>query len=296
MRAIVTAAAIASMLLAASTVTTGCSVFRKSSDPLTATPASGTAATASGDQTVSKALAGDWTIIDVKGHQVSSAPGTEAPHMGFAPSQDNPGWIDFYAYNGCNFINGVVALKGSKISKQGDFAATMRLCPDAEYEMAISTALEQMKTLKIERINNESFLYLIDGGGQTVLTLRKHNLNFLEGAWAVRSIDGDKLPEGVDIRFVVDLQTNTLHGNAGCNVVNGLVKVNMAIENGIGFTDLVTTRMTCPDIAYETRFLQTMARVAKATGNETKAQLLDTDGKVIITLDRLSKADLAANR
>ena len=162
--------------------------------------------------------------------------------------------------------------------------------------MAISTALEQMKTLRIDKINNESFLYLIDGSGQTLMTLRKHNLNFLEGAWKVKSIDGQRVPSEVGIQIVVDLQTNTVHGNAGCNVLNGLVKVNMDVENGISFADVATTRMTCPNIAYESQFLQALGKVATATGNDSRAQLRDASGKTVVELERLSKADLQANR
>lgn len=284
------------MLLAAGAcMTTGCNSLRQSGKPATAENARPVTGASSPTKTVAQELTGDWAIIDVKGHQVVSD-AAEYPHMGFAANQDNPGWIDFYAYNGCNFINGVVALKGSKISRQGDFAATMKLCEDAAYEMAISTALEQMKSLRIDKINNESFLYLLDGSGHTLMTLRKHNLNFLEGAWRITSVDGTRLPEGVTIQMVVDLQTNTIHGNAGCNVLNGLVKVNMDVENGIGFADLVTTRMTCPDIAYESQFLQALGKVATAVGNDTRAQLRDAQGNVVVEMERLSKADLASRR
>ena len=294
MRAITTTA-LAMLIIAGAGMTTGCNSMRQTNKPATPENARPVTGASSSTQSVASELIGDWAIIDVKGHQVVSND-AEYPHMGFATNQDNPGWIDFYAYNGCNFINGVVALKGSKIAKQGDFAATMRLCADAKYEMAISTALEQMKTLRIDKINNESFLYLIDGSGQTLMTLRKHNLNFLEGAWRIMQIDSARLPEGVDIQVVIDLQTNTIHGNAGCNVLNGLVKINMDVENGIGFTDLATTRMTCPHIAYESQFLQALGKVATATGNDSRAQLRDAQGNVIIEMERLSKADLASDR
>ena len=294
MRAITTTA-LAMLLIAGAGMSTGCNSMKQSSKPATAENARPVTGASSSTKSVAQELVGDWAIIDVKGHQVVSNE-AEYPHMGFATNQDNPGWVDFYAYNGCNFINGVVALKGSKIAKQGDFAATMKLCHDAKYEMAISTALEQMKTLRIDKINNESFLYLIDGSCQTLMTLRKHNLNFLEGAWKVKSIDGQRVPSEVGIQIVVDLQTNTVHGNAGCNVLNGLVKVNMDVENGISFADVATTRMTCPNIAYESQFLQALGKVATATGNDSRAQLRDASGKTVVELERLSKADLQANR
>lgn len=292
---VISATAIALCLVAGAAGLTGCKSIFGGKTPATAENARPVTSHSSATSAVARELIGDWAIIDVKGHQVVASE-NNYPHMGFATNQENPGWIDFYAYNGCNFINGVVALQGSKIAKQGDFAATMKLCDDAAYEMAISTALEQMRTLRIDKINNESFLYLIDGGGQTLMTLRKHNLNFLEGAWQVTELNGEKLPSSVEIQTVIDLQTNTIHGNAGCNVLNGLITINMDIENGIGFKDLRTTRMTCPNIAYESRFLLALEQVASATGSGDKARLFDAQGNTLVVLKRLSKTDLEAMR
>nr|MBD5377041.1 META domain-containing protein [Bacteroides sp.] len=281
-------------LLAGGSALTSCNVLMPSKTQTASASASSSSSSSSSSatqSTVTRELIGDWIVIDLNGNQVTSAE-NDVPHLGFATNQENSSLIDFYAYNGCNFLNGVVALNGGKITKQGDFASTMRLCPDAKYEMGMTTALEQMKSLKIQRINNESFLYLLDGSGRTVMTLRKHNLNFLEGAWRVTSIDGNKLPQDVEIEFVVDLQANTLHGNAGCNVVNGTVDINMDVENGIGFSNLRTTRMTCPNIAYESSFLQAMERVATATGDGNKARFRNSAGETIMELTRLSKTDL----
>lgn len=241
--------------------------------------------------TAVRELVGEWTIIDVRGNQVV-AEGDQVPTMGFAVNRENPGWLDFYTFNGCNYINGVVALKGSKVARQGDFAATMRMCPDALYEMQISNALEEMQALKVQRINNEAFLYLINAQGETVMTLRKHNLNFFNGAWKVTEVEDQKIPKATGIKMVIDLENQTVHGNAGCNIMNGTVTVNMATENGVEFTNLRTTRMTCPNQAYETLFLQALERAATVKGNDSKATLYDTQGKEVITLSRLSKADL----
>lgn len=291
----ITTTALAIALLAGGLATTSCKSLFDTSKNTSAKTTAQVSEKSDVTPAVTRELTGDWAIIEVDGRQVTGTD-TDYPHMGFASNQENPGWIDFYAYNGCNFINGVVAVKGAKIAKQGDFAATMKMCPDAAFEMAISSALEQMQTLRIQKLNNESFLYLINGAGKTVMTLRKHNLNFLEGAWKVTAVDGEKLPADVDIKAVIDLQSNTIFANAGCNNLNGTVEVNMAVENGIGFTNLRTTRMTCPNIAYETRFILALEKVAKATGTASEAELRDAQGNVIIKMITQSKDDLASAR
>ncbi len=84
---------------------------------------------------------------------------------------------------------------------------------------------------------------------ETGVNVRLHDI------WALESINGEK--------FIKDNQTNNhplieiylkeerLHGNAGCNTINGTVKVD---ENNISFSNIISTEMACPgDI--EQRFL-----------------------------------------
>lgn len=281
------------MLLAAgSCMNTGCNSLKQGGKPATGESVRSSNGSSSSSKKVSaKELSGEWAITEVMDKHVA-ADADDCPYMGFSTNKSNPAWIDFYAYNGCNFINGVISVKGSKITTHGDFAATMKFCGDIPYEAPISTALGQMKSLRIERVGNESFLYLLDGSGHMLMTLRKHNLNFIEGAWRVSAIGSTRVPEGVTIQMVVDMQTNTVHGNAGCNVFNGQLKVNREQENGLGFSDVVTTRMTCPDIAYESQFLQALDKVASAVGSDNRAQLRDAQGNVVVEMERLSKDDI----
>jgi len=273
-----------------------CSIFKgadKSGGKATASAEASSAKQMSASETaMSDALTGDWTIIDINGTRVQ-APEDDCPYIGFQPSASVPGKLDFYAYNGCNFINGKVSVRNGIISHSGDFISTMKMCPDAKYESAISNVLGIMKSLKIQRISNESFLYINDASGNTVMTLRRHNLNFLEGAWKVTKLGDNKVPSKVGMQIVIDMATRTIHGNAGCNILNGTLSIDMERENGIKFSKLATTRMTCPDIALEQEFLKALGEVHSAVqvgGNN--AHLRDLSGNTIIVLRRMSKDEL----
>ena len=47
-------------------------------------------------------------------------------------------------------------------------------------------------------------------------------------------------------------------GNAGCNQINGNYTLD---KNDISFTDVISTKMSCPDIEFETLFLESLGNV-----------------------------------
>src|SRR5215813_2645597 len=44
-------------------------------------------------------------------------------------------------------------------------------------------------------------------------------------------------------------------GNGGCNSINGLYEIN-AKKNEIGFSNIISTKMSCADISFENTFLE----------------------------------------
>lgn len=243
---------------------------------------------------VTPALAGAWSIVDVGGKAVTVA-GDDYPSMTFDTADCAPGQVNMYLYNGCNYINGLWAVSGNTLTRAGEFPSTMKYCAEAVDEIPINMALERVAGFAIEKINNEYFLYLKDAAGTTLMTLRKHNLNFFNGAWRVTEIGGvnmtgDRAPE-----MVIDLADGKIHGNAGCNVLNGSVTQNLDHEGGIGFTNLYTTRMTCPEIAIEQAFILALEEVETCVpgDNDNIALLKDATGKTVISMVRVSADQLA---
>ncbi len=82
----------------------------------------------------------------------------------------------------------------------------------------------------------------------------------LHDIWALEFINGEEFIEGEqDIHPIIEiyLVEERVHGNAGCNTINGKVIVN---ENKIAFSEIITTEMACPgDI--EQRFLTALQNV-----------------------------------
>lgn len=243
--------------------------------------------------TVAKAkqeLKGEWIVTNVDGTPVESA---SQLSLSFFNNEENTAKdiIDFCGNTGCNILNGAFQLSDkATITPAGEFLSTLKACPDAPFELTFSQALAKAAHFSIKVINNESILYLTDASGDLVMTLRKHNINYINGAWGVTQIGGQEVPESVGIKIVIDLPEEKLHGNAGCNVLNGTVKMDMARENGISFSKLFTTRMTCPNIAYEQLFIQALEQVTQCSEGPTanEALLLDAAGKPVVVMKRIS--------
>ena len=238
-------------------------------------------------------LEGDWTILDINGEQMPELAVADRPYFRFNIDNEHKHLLDLVVYTGCNYINGVISLDDNKITKVGEMLATLKVCPGAKFEQPIISVLEKMRTLKIQTLNNESFLYLMSGSG-TMMTLRRHNINYIEGAWQVTKVKGQNTKE-MPIRMVIDLADSKVHGNAGCNVMNGELSLNMAVEGGISFSNIVTTRMACPDLESEYQYLNALAEVKSVKpvhsvkGKVETADLLNAAGEPVIEIKRISR-------
>ncbi len=244
---------------------------------------------------VIQSISGDWAVTEVGGTPVTDTTPETFPYITLSANELTPDRaVDFCAYNGCNIINGTFTLTGNEVKKAGDYASTMRLCPDAKYEMAMAAALEDMHRIKLERFNNEWFMYLQNSDGQNLMIMRKHNLNFLAGAWRITRINGREVPKDAGIQMVIDLNNYKIHGNAGCNILNGTIAVNMEVENGVRFGNLGTTRMMCPNIELEQEFLQALGQTAVAVpaDKDKKALLEDAQGNVLVEMTRMTREEL----
>ncbi|MDE5735167.1 MAG: META domain-containing protein, partial [Duncaniella sp.] len=190
-------------------------------------------------------------------------------------------------FNGCNYLNGDWRLKGLSIKPAGEFITTLRACDDAPYEHDINIALDAVASYAPVDADN---IVLKAADGRTVMKLRSRNLSFLNGAWKVARINGNAVPATADVRIVLDIEEGRIHGHAGCNIVNGQLLVNLDKGNALEFKNLVTTRMTCPDIATEQEFLLALEEASTATRGEnaSEALLKDSQGKTVITLTRLA--------
>lgn len=229
-------------------------------------------------------LNGEWTIYDVYGEKVT---GEERPYIDIVNDEGR-----FYGSNGCNILNGSVITAGDNGIVFTNVLSTKKYCHDAQFEYKINVTLDAVRSYTINQYGHEYYLDLKNSSGQVVMVLRRHNMDFLNGAWRVTSINGKhNANEGVE--FVIDIPSGTIHGNTGCNILNGDLTIDPDKAHAIQFNHLATTRMMCPD--YETEMALTVAleevQTAYADGNDA-AVMYNGRGKEVLRLQRINLADL----
>lgn len=207
---------------------------------------------------------GDWAIETVYGKK---AVGEQAPFVKFVPSEKR-----MYGNNGCNVINATYNYnpKDSTISFD-NMASTMMMCAKeglTDYE--INTALGSTRYYSWKVDGSDYYLTFYDETGRQVMVLMHQNFEFLNGTWRVSKINDQPVTvEGV--KLVIDVAEGKLHGNTGCNILNGNLEVDMEHPNSISFSAIAMTRMACPDQSHETAFVVALEEVAAArpvSGNE----------------------------
>lgn len=285
-----------SLLLSAAALAltfTGCSLLDqfKTKPAVKVDKTTGEVVTAKPSETIAaidNILYGEWTVSNVNGQGVV---GDERPYVVFDTTGVNPFVVQVYANNGCNVINGTLAVTpGGEMKKTSEFLSTMKYCPDAPYEIGINMAFETVKKFNIEKIGNDYILYMKNSGGNSVMILRKSDISFINGAWEVTKLGNEEISSESGMKLVIDVPELKVHGNTGCNILNGNLLLDPDKQNSLQFKDLATTRMMCPDIENEQKFLVALEEVETAApGHDgTTSVLKDAQGKILITLKRLN--------
>lgn len=236
---------------------------------------------------IQKVLYGQWIATNINGTAVT---GNDRPYMVFDESSTNPFIVNLYAYDGCNILNGALAVTpGGQMSRTSEFLSTMKMCPDAQYEIGFTMALNTVSKYSIEQVGRDYLLYIKNAQGNTTMTLRKSDLGFANGAWQVTKLNGTAVPTDVEMQMVIDIPEQKLHGNAGCNTMNGSIYMNPDIQNSLEFKNIATTRMTCPQIALEQQLLTALAQVTTVQlGKDGSLMLVDANGHTLVTLTKLN--------
>lgn len=238
---------------------------------------------------VHKILYGEWIAYKVGDLMVE---GAERPYVIFdgENTPSTPNYIKLYGNDGCNIINGTYSVApGGKMQSTSDLISTMRFCPDAKYEMGMTLALNNVTHYTLDKIGNDYLLSMKGANDSTLMVLRKYDLNFINGAWDVTHINGQKVTSATLPQLVIDTPEQKIHGNVGCNTMNGSIVINPDRQNAMQFANMITTRMTCPEIATEQELLQALGKVYSVTpiDDMAGAQLKDEAGNVVVTLKRV---------
>ena len=227
-------------------------------------------------------IKGDWAIETVNGQK---AIGEKAPFLKFVPAENK-----MYGNNGCNALTAQYQYNPEDSTIQFSYlTSTMMLChKEGITDTEINIALDQSRYYKCELTGDDYFLTLYNENHEPVMELMHQNFQFLNGTWSVKEISGEKV-NVPKMKLVIDVEEGKLHGNTGCNVINGSFEINMNSANSISFQAIAKTLMLCPDENYETQLLVALEEAVKAKplkGN--RVELLDSQDKPVLVMERAS--------
>lgn len=107
----------------------------------------------------------------------------------------------------------------------------------------------------------------------------------LGGKWNIIKVDGTAIGQMETTPFLeFDTVKKQVHGNAGCNIINGGYTQN---DNTLKFGDMMRTMMMCPDMPTEDKIINAINKVNKfKAGEDNTIVLVDKAGKELLVLKK----------
>lgn len=229
---------------------------------------------------------GEWNIVEVSGIKVVPGESSSLPVIAF---DTETGRVS--GNSGCNRMMGSfdVNAKPGSLELKG-MAGTKMMCPDMTTERNVLSALAQVKGYKKA---GKGKMYLCNSSNRPVVVLEKRvgsvGISILKGEWKIKEVSGEVIPEGMEKQpfIAFDVKQKTIHGNSGCNLMNGGFETSASNAKSISFPGVASTMMACPD-------METEGKVLKAL-NEVKSfdvlsgggiGLYDANGALVIVLEK----------
>lgn len=229
---------------------------------------------------------GEWNIIEINGAAVVPAQGQELPFIGFDTATGK-----VFGYSGCNRMMGSFDVNAQPGTIDlGHLASTRMACPDMTVEQNVLNALSQVRGYKKAGRHN---IALCNASGRPVVVLAKKEsdvkLSALNGEWTIKEAGGQAIPSGLEKQPFIsfNVKEKTLHGNAGCNLINGSFVTDKDNSRSISFPGVAATMMACPDMEVEGRVLKAMNEVKSfdvLAGGDIG--LYNADGSLVMVLEK----------
>ena len=229
-------------------------------------------------------LYGEWTVESID-------------RKSFSPQNRAYLYLDFngeklYGCNGCNTINGNFALQDSCMTFS-DLIQGNELCSTPSEARAFMRTLGEARAYSVTALYHVQYLHLKDKRGQEVMTLRRQNLDFLNGPWLVKEMGGTNVLSK-NLKLVIDVQMLTVNGLTKCNIINGVVRIGYRNGFDIQFEDLKSSHYQCDDIDTETQMLVNLEETTSCKKiNDKEIALLDNGGTIVMVLQH---ADLGRKK
>lgn len=268
-------------LAGCSALSTGTTTSSKKQSTSSATSGTSSNHTSSAAKSVATDIAGEWIITAVGSTTINQD--EDMPYVTFEPSEGR-----FYGSNGCNVLNGSYSISGSTVSFS-NVLSTQKYCPEVKYDGLITSILQDGKKaiVTLKNSGNETYMTLVNTDSHSTLTLRKHNMQFLNGQWLVTDINGKGInDEEANIFF--DVNELKIHGNTGCNFFNGSILIDPTKANSINFSGMAVTRMACPKLDQERLMLVALEETETAVrNNDNSVSLRNSSGKTVLKLKKV---------
>lgn len=231
-------------------------------------------------------ISGEWNIIEVNGTAVVPAPGQEFPFIGFDTKTGK-----VYGNSGCNRLMGSfdVNAKPGTINL-GALGSTRMACPDMTVEQNVLAALGQVE--KYKKLGKEN-MALCGSSNRPLVVLQKKapavKVADLNGKWMVSEAGGEAIPSGMENQPFIEfnISEKRIHGNAGCNIINGGYETDGGSVTAISFPQVISTMMMCPDMEVESRILKALNSVqsfGKLAGGGFG--FYDADNNLVLLLEK----------
>lgn len=141
------------------------------------------------------------------------------------------------------------------------------------------------------RMMGKENIALCGASNRPIVVLQKKEsvskLSDLEGRWIISEAAGEAIPDGMEKQPFIEfnIAEKRLHGNAGCNLINGAFQVDDENPSAISFPQVISTMMACPDMEVESRVLKALNSVqsfGKLAGGGIG--LYDADNNLVMVL------------
>ena len=225
-------------------------------------------------------LYGEWDIISMRKKKVYSL---ERAYLYL----DFKGGNKVYGNNGCNTINGTFQLSGNNL-KFSDFISTSESCHNVTSEKTIMHTLADVRRYSLQSQYNAQYMNLMNSKGAVIMVLKRHNLDAMNGVWLVKELNSENISD-MNMRVVIDAVEQTIHGDTGCNIINGIITLDPTKDMAIQFEDLRSNEHDCEEIDYETDLLLALETTESCKRiNQNEMALLDHKGAIVLVLQRIN--------
>lgn len=232
-----------------------------------------------GTTTKSVDITGEWNVVSVEGKQV-----TGNPYIGFDTENGR-----LYGNAGCNRIMGGFEIDSVNPGHIGltNVASTRMMCPDMETEQKVLEALNEVTGFKSSATGVE----LTDKDGKVLISLEKRetpavSVNDINGEWKISKVEGAAVEVADKTPFLsFNVAENAVHGNGGCNIINGSFSQEEGNPSSLKFGHMISTMMAGPGMETERKVLAAMNKVASFVVNEDGTlSLMDAENNEVLLL------------